>query len=272
MDRISIEFISVFGLPPVEFVNLAADLYCQYISMGLAPMTSNPHNYPLWSLREDTVLRRDMIAAIGDRGISISLGEGFIVRSGADVRDQAGDLDLMAELGIKRVNIVSIEPDADRSLDQFSSFVEMADALGMETTLEFLPGFPVGDLAAALSTIKHIDNPNFRLLIDMMHLFRTGSSAADIAALDPGLIGYAQLCDVPLVSQDDQYMEEARNERLAPGAGELPLLDAVKALPRDIILGLEVPLLKQAQAGIAPMERLAPCVKAARELLAQLKE
>ena len=35
MDRLGVEFLSVFGLPPVEFVNLAADLGCHYISTGL---------------------------------------------------------------------------------------------------------------------------------------------------------------------------------------------------------------------------------------------
>jgi hypothetical protein len=34
-ERLGIEFLSVFGLPPVEFVNLAADLGCRYISTGL---------------------------------------------------------------------------------------------------------------------------------------------------------------------------------------------------------------------------------------------
>ena len=38
MNRLGIENISVFGLPPVEFVNLAADLGCRYISTGLEPI------------------------------------------------------------------------------------------------------------------------------------------------------------------------------------------------------------------------------------------
>jgi hypothetical protein len=32
-DRVGIEFISVFGLPPVEFVALAAELGCRQIGM-----------------------------------------------------------------------------------------------------------------------------------------------------------------------------------------------------------------------------------------------
>jgi hypothetical protein len=36
--------------------------------------------------------------------------------------------------------------------------------------------------------------------------------------LDPNLIGYVQLCDVPLVSKHSTYMEEALYERMVPGA------------------------------------------------------
>jgi hypothetical protein len=71
MRRIGIEFISVFGLPPVEFVNLAADLGCASIGTGLVPMPYNPHGYPTWSLLDDRTLRQRMTAAMSDRGISL---------------------------------------------------------------------------------------------------------------------------------------------------------------------------------------------------------
>src|SRR5258708_7244135 len=80
MNRLGIEIISVFGLPPVEFVNLAADLGCRYISTGLQPIDYNPHKYPRFSLREDKALRRNMVAAMRERDVSISLGEGFTIR------------------------------------------------------------------------------------------------------------------------------------------------------------------------------------------------
>ena len=107
MNRLGIENISVFGLPPVEFVNLAADLGCRYISIGLVSMDYNPHGYPRFSLREDKALRREMVAAMRERGISISLGEGFTVRPGLDVcKERAADLEVMCELGVKRINTV----------------------------------------------------------------------------------------------------------------------------------------------------------------------
>ena len=270
MTTLGIENISVFGLPPVEFVNLAADLGCQHISTGLISFGYNPHGYAPFSLRDDKALRREMIAAMHDRGVSISLGEGLAVRPGGDVRGHADDLDIMCELGIKRINTVSMDPDLGRSFDQFGILAEMAAARGVETTTEFAPALAVPDLPTALAAVRHVDRPDFRLLIDTMHLVRSGSGPADIAALDPDLIGYVQLCDAPLKPRYDSYMEEAMFERMAPGTGELGLLEIMAALPRDRVFALEVPLRSEAAAGIGPHDRLGKCVEATRKLLAQL--
>jgi hypothetical protein len=66
----------------------------------------------------------------------------------------------------------------------------------------------------------------------------------------------------------DNYMQEATFERMVPGEGELPLQDIVDALPPDIVIGLEVPRLALAEAGVSHFDRVKPCVEAARGLLA----
>ena len=270
MHGIGIERLCVFGLPPVQFVDLAADLACPYISTALVPMPYNPHGYPRWSLRDDAALRREMLAAMRTRGVSISLCEGFGVRPNSDVNEYAADLDILCELGVRRINVASSDRDVSRTFDQFAKIAAMADALGIETTIEIGPG-PVPNLRSALAAVRHVANPNFRLLIDTMHFVRSGSGAGDIAALDPNLIGYVQLCDVPLVSKHATYMEEALYERMAPGTGELPLLDILAALPPQVVLGIEVPQRSLADAGVGPYERVGRCVEATRNLLDRLK-
>lgn len=275
MDRLGVEFLSVFGLPPVEFVNLAADLGCHYISTGLRPGPApfDPPPYPPFSLADDPVLRRDMIAAMSDRDVSISLGEGLLVQPGIDVQDHARTLDVMAELGVRRINTLSLDADQNRAIDQFGALVEMAAAHGMETTLETSPGFVPADLPTALDMLATVRQPDFRLLIDTMHIVRGGSGAADVTAVDPALIGYVQLSDVPLVPTGElSYYEEALFDRKAPGAGQLPLLDILTAVPTDVVIGLEVPNRSEARAGLGPHERLSRCVDAARNLLAQLDQ
>ena len=268
MDRLGIEFISVFGLPPVQFVELVADLGCRNLSLGLHPLDCNPHDYPSYSLT-DLALQREFKAATRDRGVTFALAEGFFVLPGRDVSAYAADLDTVRELGAQAVNTLALEPDRARCFDQFAALAELAAARGLATTLEFIPATPVPDLATAAAAAAHVGRPEFGVLVDTMHLVRSGGTAADVAALAPGVVTYAQLCDCPLVSPYATYAEEAKYERLPPGAGEFPLLDILKALPRDLVIGLEIPQLGLAEAGVGPAERLGPCVEAARGLLAQ---
>ena len=269
-DRLGIEFISVLGMPPVQFIELAAELGCRNVGFTLTPITANPHAYHSWSLRDDAVLRRDTVAALKQNGVSISLGEGFLSFPGTTLADSGADLDLMCELGARRVNVMSFQPDHASALDELSTFAEMTRSRGIKATLEYLPGYPIGDLAGAMAMIAEVGMPDFTLLIDCMHLFRSGASVADVAALDPSAIGYVQFCDVPLIPIHEDYGREALDERLAPGEGDLPLGQLLAVIPRDVTVSLEVPKVAAAAAGIGPRERLAAAVTTTRAMLEAL--
>lgn len=269
MARLGIENISVFGMPPVEFVNLAADLGCQHISTGLASFDFGVHDYPVYSLRDDAGLRRDMISAMRDRGISISLGEGLTIREGVRADDYARDLDLFVELGTERVNTVSMDPDMARTCDQFARLTELAVDRGLRVTTELAPSLTVSSLPLALEAVRRVGHPEFRLLIDTMHVIRSGSTPADIAALDPDLIDYIQICDATRQPRFATYHEESMFERMVPGDGELRLSELVAVLPADRVYAIEVPLRDEARAGKGAAERLGKCVAAVRRLLAE---
>ncbi len=269
MDRLAIEALSVFALPPEQFVKLAADLGCSRITTGLAPFCVNPHNYPDWSLRNPAT-RRAMKTAMVDCGVSISLGEGLVVAPHVEVTDYAADLEAFVELGVRRINTMSMDPERSRTVDQFARLAEMASAADVEMMIEFAPVLPIADLQATVAIVREIALPNVRIMIDTMHMARSGGSAEQLKALDSALFGYIQLSDVPLVATESDYMTETMTARRAPGAGEAPLLDILAALPRNLIVGIEVPELARARAGEDPHARVGQCLNAARALLAQL--
>jgi sugar phosphate isomerase/epimerase len=265
---LSLDFLSVFGLPPVPFVDLAADLGCQHVSMGVEPPDYNPHGYPRWSLRDDRSLRRDLTAALAARGLSLSIGEGPFVVLDRDVAEFAGDVELWAELGAPRLVTLSFDPDLDRTRDQYRRLADMAAAHGMDLCLEFTPSKRVATFADALDMVRRVDRPNMRIVLDTMHFARSGSRMSDLTAADPAVIGYVQLCDAAGSAQRDTYAEEAIHDRLVPGAGELPLLEILAAAPPDRIVGLEIPIRAQAEAGVGPYERMKPAVEAAHRMIA----
>ena len=267
MNRLGIELLSVFGMNPVEHVGLAADLGCAYVSSGLTQLPFNPHGYASWSLREDAALRRRLKEALRERGIAIFLGEGFTIRPESEMAERAADMDIMAGLGVLCAGASTMEPDAGRMRDQCAVLAELAGARGMKASLELVPGSSVETLAAALEVVRYVNRPNFGLLLDSMHFFRSGGTVEGLRALPPEIIFYAQLCDVPMPAVAPDYMREAMFDRLAPGQGGLHLAAFVAALPADVPIGLEVPMLAQAEAGIDARARLAPAVAAAKALL-----
>jgi sugar phosphate isomerase/epimerase len=273
MDRLGIEMLSVFGMPPIEYVNLTADLGCRYITTGMvgfAPVKAL--NYQPFSLRDEPRLRKDLLAVMNDRGVSISLGEGLLIAAGVDVRSYANDLDVMAELHIPRINTVSLEPDRARALDELAVLTALAAERGIATCVEPVVGLSIADLPSALAAVEYVDRDEISLLIDTMHVARFGASADDLRAIPAERIGYIQLSDTTMHKRMEHYAEEAMFERMVPGEGELPLLDMLTALPEDLVVGLEIPMRSRAEAGISAPERLLPCIESARSLLHAARE
>jgi sugar phosphate isomerase/epimerase len=272
MNRVGLEMLTLLGMPPVEHVKLAAELGCISISTGLMSLSLARFGYPdvslyqAWSLETDPALRRETKAALRDTGVHIGLGEGFRIRPDGDVHDYASGLDIMAELGALRVNAVSMEPDMARCHDQLAVLADMVIARGMQFIVEFAPPNAINTLQMALEAVDHVGRDRSKVMFDSMHFFRSGGKLEDIAALDPELIGYAQMCDAPLISKGGTYMQEAMFARMVPGAGELPLPEWIAALPADLEIGLEVPMIAAFQAGVSPRDHAARVVAAAREL------
>jgi sugar phosphate isomerase/epimerase len=270
--RLGIDFISVLAMPPVEHIRLAAGLGCGRISLAPAPFTANPHGYSSWSLRDDAPFRSEVKAALAGEGVVLSLGEGFLAWPCAGMAIAQADLDLFAELGAERVNVVALEPDRAAALSAVAEFARLAGQRGLKATLEFMPGTVFGDFGSALAAWEEIGEFNLSLLVDTMHFGCSGSSSEQLAACDAAAIGYVQICDAPLGAFGDMaaYGEMAKHNRLPPGDGELPLREILAAAPRDIPVGIELPRLALAESGIGPCERLAGAVETARTMLETL--
>jgi len=261
--RFGIELLTVLGMNPVEHVRLAAELGCSNVSMGLIQMPfNNPYGHAPWSLAEDAALRRELKAALADTGVFIAIGEGIRVRDDAPAQAFAGQMDLMAELGARRINAVSMDYPHDYVIEQMAILRDMAGERGMAFSIEIVRGWTIGTLAEGVAAAKAVGGT---VLIDSMHFYRGGGRTGEIAALDPALIGHCQISDVPIAETMD-YMQQAMVARLAPGDGELPLRDFVAALPKDMTIGIEVPNLALAADGRPQREVVAEIVRKAQAL------
>lgn len=266
IERLGIEAQTVFGMPPVDYVRFASRLGCSEISISLVPPPWNPCGFPAWSLRDDPDLRRATLSVLNDTGVALSSAEGFTIRAGVSMEDRIIDLDLCYELGVSRINTVSLDVGNSATLDQLARLSELALERNMVVGLEFAPPHYIPDLQSALQTLKALDRSNMLLIIDTMHFCRSKGTAADLASVSPDLIACVQLCDAPRVSQIEGYLQEACFERLAPGMGEFPLVELLSVLPRDVLVGVETPMRAQAESGQLE-QAVAHAVTSARNMM-----
>lgn len=272
-NRLGIENLTLMGMPPIEYVELAAELGCVGVSLGLTSMPferfgfRDVNLYPEWSLVDDPVLRREFKAALCDTGVVISLGEGFRADPTFDVSEKAEWLDILAELGGQRINAVSMESDRTRTIEQLGKLADMTIERGMQFTVEFAPPNAINSLSDAISVVEAIGGGKVKVLVDSMHFYRSGSKTEELADIDPDMIGYAQLCDAPWQPVDGKpYLMESTFGRSVPGEGEFPLRDWIAALPADVHIGIEAPALAELLAGVSPRDHASRVVAAARKL------
>ena len=82
------------------------------------------------------------------------------------------------------------------------------------------------------------------IIVDAIHLHRSGGTPQDVAALPPGMLAYFQICDAPakIPDTEEELIFQARRARLPPGQGGLDLQGMLRALPPGTAISIETPL------------------------------
>ncbi len=128
-----------------------------------------------------------------------------------------------------------------------------------------MPWTDVQNLQQAAAIVARAAHPNVGLLVDALHYDRALNTPADLAALPAEWFRYVQICDGvperPTTIEALRY--QGRNARLFPGAGNIDLVAMLRALPRDVPVSVEAPVLWQASA----IDRSRAALRGTREVL-----
>lgn len=157
--------------------------------------------------------------------------------------DLARTIDTAAALGCPVITTNGFDPDVARFTDVFARFCERAAEIGVRVGLEFVPYSSISTLAAAMDVVHRAGVQNTGVVIDNLHLDRSGGDPGSVRCLPPDHIVLAQLCDARKVTSrlpTDALRTEARTARLPLGAGELPVRELIATLPSTIDLEYEV--------------------------------
>jgi sugar phosphate isomerase/epimerase len=238
---LGIAHFTVIDAPPVELVGLAARV--GYASIGLRLHPAFP-GAPFYEIPTGSALMREMKQRLADTGVAVydiefvTVGEGFVAAELAVMLASA------SELGARRLSVCGDDPDRSRQVANFAELCDLAAGFGMGVDLECMAWRRVASLPDAVQVVQAAGRPNGGVLVDAIHLSRTGGSPADLDGVPVALLQSAQLCDAPArrPASNDAIIQEARAGRLLPRRGELPLHALLAALPDGVALGVEVPM------------------------------
>ena len=142
-------------------------------------------------------------------------------------------IEAAAVIGARYILFTSRLKDQVRTTDRYQQVCEMALPHGIKVVCEFLPIFPLNTLSKAAEIVAKSRATNGGVLIDNLHLSRSGSSIEEVQAMPTELFPYLQICDAPAERPADfgALLDEALNGRLCPGEGSLPIAELLRGVP-----------------------------------------
>jgi sugar phosphate isomerase/epimerase len=189
----------------------------------------------------DDAVAREVRRRLDDTGLIALDMEPIFVTLAGDHGDAM--IEAAATVGARNLLVVSRGVDDDQFADRFGELCDLAAPHGIGCSLEFMAFMSVRDLPQALAVLDRVNRPNAGVLVDNLHLARTGGTVADVAAISPDRLPYLQLCDAPAPPPGDapgELVVEALDGRLLLGEGDLPVTELVAVLPAPTALSMEV--------------------------------
>ncbi len=153
-------------------------------------------------------------------------------------------------------------------IDNYGVFCALAQSFGMTADLEFMPWTDVANVRDAAKIVAAVNHPAAAVLVDALHVQRSDSPFSAIADLDDSWINYAQLCDAPGKFDTDpaSLIATARENRQMPGDGDFDFTSLLNALPKDIVLSVEVPQAHRLET-VSPLQRATEALAKAKQVV-----
>lgn len=237
---LGIAHFTTLDVAPLPFVEMAAKI--GYAAVGLRLHPAFPGS-PFYEIPAGSALMRTLRTALADTGLSVYDIEFVVIDAAFDPASLKPVLDSAAGLGAKRLSVCGDDADNARLVAKFAAVCDLAANVGMGVDIELMPWRTIGSLPAAASVVREAGRANGGVLVDALHLSRSGGVPEDLRAVPSEAIRSVQLCDAPAArpATTDALIKEARGGRLLPGDGDLPLGRLLAELPDHAVLSVEVP-------------------------------
>jgi len=265
--KFSLEQLTVWEASPPEVVTIAAEAGYDAVSLYV----QSPGYGIEVELDRDTPVRRETARRLRESGIRLQNLEAYVFLPDTRIEDFTASIASGAELGAASATALIFDPEEARVVERYGAFCDLAARHGLLANVEFIAHSKLPSLGAAERLVRAVSRDNAGLNIDLLPLIRSGGDPAQVAAIDPALIRYAQISDGPLKSSPERALTEGFDQREIPGEGEFQVGAFLAALPAGLTVGLEIPHKRLRDGGTAAAERAQIMLRAARSLVQLVK-
>lgn len=241
MQHLTLGYLTL-NAGPLETIDAAAA--AGFKSVGIR-ITNRRVGHPYFAdvVGNDAMIR-EIRARTEGHGLRLSNISAYHLFPDVTLDDMKKVIDTTVALGSRILVAHSYMPIDDRLIDFFARYTEYAAQADVRIAVEFMRYTYAKTLDQLTDWLDRAGQSNAGYLLDPLHFDRAGGSVEDIRKIDPKRIVFVQLCDARSRSDnptEEQLLEEARNERLPPGQGDLSLHAYLDALPEDVEIEYEVP-------------------------------
>ncbi|MFC0385798.1 sugar phosphate isomerase/epimerase family protein [Muricoccus vinaceus] len=261
--HLSLAHLTVMPCGPLELLDAAAAGGFDAVGLRIVPPTPTDVIVPVAG---DEAMIRAILERLDATGLRVHDVEAVWLTPKTNIATLAPALETGARLGAGHLLVVGDDPDASRCHDNFARLCELARAHCLSISLEPMSYVALNTVSAALAMLREVAQPNAGLLVDALHLWRSGGSPADLRDIAADLLPYMHLCDATLASPPPQGLRpEGRSRRFYPGEGNLPLGDFLAAFPLGTPIAIEAPCARD--VGLPATEKGRLCGEATRAFL-----
>ena len=261
---ISLAALTVLDAGPVQQIYAAKAAGYDAVGLRLQPLLATD---PV--IAGNSAAENEVIEALRTTGLQVAEIGVFPILPGMDVEGFGAVLSLSHKIGARFITCPVEDTDQRRCVETFDRLCDLAETCGLDALIEFNPYSACRNLQEAHIILQECGRENARLLIDVLHLSRSGGKPSDLLTIDPALIALVHLCDAPLPPAQSKSVDEMRREsrtaRLYPGEGQLWLDELLDLLPPGVPLSIEAP--SAAHAHLTVADRAALSFEATRSLL-----
>jgi sugar phosphate isomerase/epimerase len=264
---LSLAALTILDAGPAGQIRAAAEAGFKSVGLRLMPLLDTDQR-----IAGDERAQREIEELLRSTGLAVLEVGVFPIKPEMDWPAIEKVIELSGRIGARHL----VCPVEDRDLEQragsLARLCDLASHQGLDALVEFNPYSACTNLGEAVELVGRAGRANAALVVDALHLSRSGGGPEDIAGVRPDLLRLVHLCDAPPPPTGTRSIEDLRREsrtaRLLPGEGSLRLDRLLEVLPADIGISIEAP--SAAHAHLPAAERARRALDATRALMARV--